>query len=284
MVKGTGTTGSDRGTNGARRKLSIILAAGFLLVLVAITIGNAESQISNFAADGVAETRTHVWIWEVSSVLAWLSLTPLIWWVVARIRPPRFAWPVVAVAAVAGMPIASTLHIGVMIGLRHLTYAAMGETYRFEGGLADPFLYEFRKDIGTYLQFAGLAALAQWLLSRVGLSQQSPDATLSASASPRTITIVDGARRHLVPVGTVEHVIAAGNYVEVHAEGRLLLHRATLASIENELGDGFVRIHRSRIVNRAAIRSVESDRSGDFSVELTNGTMLAGSRRFRDRL
>jgi len=46
-------------------------------------------------------------------------------------------------------------------------------------------------------------------------------------------------------------------------------------------GQGFVRIHRSRLVQRARIAQVESKPSGDYVVRLLDGRELAGSRRYR---
>lgn len=49
-------------------------------------------------------------------------------------------------------------------------------------------------------------------------------------------------------------------------------------------GSGFARFHRGRLVRRAAIRRIETDRSGDFPVALEGGATLRGSRRFRPGL
>ena len=279
-----GTSGGEAGTSGGRRRLAAVLAAGFLLTLIVVTIGNAESTISDFAAAGVNETAAHIWIWQVSSVLAWLSVTPLIWWCVARVRPQRLGWPLTVLVAVLGLPAASAWHIAVMIGLRHAAYAATGEHYTFAGSIAAPYLYEFRKDVATYLQFTGLAVLAHWLLGRVDPPARARAPLPAAATAQLTFSVIDGAKRYLLPIDTIEHICAAGNYVEVHAGGRVLMHRATLTGIESELVSAFVRIHRSRLVRRAAIRSVRTDRSGDFSVELESGTLLSGSRRYRDQL
>jgi len=274
--KVSGTNGCDEGTSGARRKLAFLMAAIFLIVLTLIMIGNAESMISDFAAAGVPETKAHIWIWEVTSVLAWLSVTPLIWWGGARIRPPRFAWPAVAGTLVVGAVVASGWHIALMIGLRKLIYALQGESYRFAGNIADPYLYEFRKDVPTYLQFVALALLCQWLLDRVGTPSVAP-----AAESGRFVAVSDGAVTHQVPVDDIVQIVAAGNYVEIERDGRALLHRATLATMEAELGPRFVRIHRSRLINRDAIRRIETNQSGDFEVMLSDGSVAKGSRRYR---
>lgn len=284
MVTEAVTSGGQSGTSSGRRKLVAVLLTGFLLILAVVTDSNAVSTISDLAAAGVPETGAHVWIWEISSALAWLSITPLIWLCVEHVRPPRLRWPVVALVALLGLPIASAWHVAFMIALRHLAYVAIGEKYHFAGSIADPYLYEFRKDAATYLQFIGLGVLTQWLLSRSNAPALADRVRPTPAFERTTFTVVDGAKRHFLPVDTIEHIRAAGNYVEVHTDGRVLLHRATLAGVGAELGNDFVRIHRSRLVRRATIRGVHTDRSGDFSVELGSGVILGGSRRYRNML
>jgi hypothetical protein len=242
-------------------------------------VGNAESMISDFAAAGVPETHAHIWIWEITSVFAWVSVTPLIWWAVARVRPPRFSWPVAAAILILGAAVASGWHIALMIALRKLAYAVEGASYHFAGNIADPYLYEFRKDVPTYLQFVALAVLCQWLLDRVGL----PDATPPEEGG-RFVAVNDGTVTHQVPVDDIVQIVAAGNYVEIERDGRALLHRATLATMEAELAPRFVRIHRSRLINRDAIRRIETNQSGDFEVVLSDGSVAKGSRRYRAAL
>jgi len=270
-----GTSGGNMGMSGVRRRLAFIMLGLFAAVLTLITIGNAESMISDFDAAAVHETTGHIWIWEVSSVLAWICAMPVIWWGTARIRPPRFGWPVTAALFVAGLPIASGIHIGLMILFRKLAYWPEGLSYHFEGGIAWPYLYEFRKDAATYLQLVVLAVLCQWLLARVGTGAKA------FGEADRFLAVGDGAVTHQVPIADIVQINAAGNYVEIDAGGRTLLHRTTLAAIEGELGDRFVRIHRGRLVNRDAIRRVENNQSGDFEVELSDGSKAKGSRRYR---
>lgn len=52
----------------------------------------------------------------------------------------------------------------------------------------------------------------------------------------------------------IDHIRAAGNYVELHGRGRTILHRATISAVAVALqGNGFVRIHRSTLVRRDAV-------------------------------
>jgi hypothetical protein len=270
------TSGGGTGTNGVRMRLALVMAAVFLLVLVLITIGNAESMMSDFAAAKVPVGPWQVWTWEVTSIIAWLSVTPLIWWAVARLRPPRLSLLIVALLLVAGAIVASAWHIGLMIGLRQIVYALEGQHYHFAGAIQNPYLYEFRKDVPTYVEFVALAALCQWLLARVGDHPPAPELP-----EGRFLAVGDGAVTHQVPIDDILLVTAAGNYVELELGGRTLLHRATLAGMEAELGGRFARIHRSRLVNRDAIRRIETNQSGDFELVLADGRSVKGSRRYR---
>jgi hypothetical protein len=275
MAKAMGTNGGGNGMNGAQRRLLLILGAGFVLTLAAVMLANVESTMSDFADAGIRETRAHVWIWQATSVLAWFTTAPAIWWLIAHVRPPRFSWPAVAALIILASVPLSLWHIGVMVGLRKLSYALAGSHYLFFDKVSNPLLYEYRKDLASYFQFAGFAAIAHWLFARAAIPASPPEA-------PRILKVADGAVTHQVPVDEIDHVNAAGNYVELAWAGRTLLHRATLAAVAAELGPAFVQIHRSRLVRRAAVRRVETDRSGDFTVTLADGTSLRGSRRYRD--
>jgi hypothetical protein len=276
MATGMGTSGGGGGMSGAQRRLAILLGAGFLVILLVVMLANAESTMSDLAAANIRETKAHVWLWEATSIISWMAVMPLIWWLVRYVRPPRFSWGVVALLIVlASLPM-SLAHIVLMVGLRKLYYAAEGSRYVFLSRFANPLLYEYRKDFASYLQFSALAAIAQWLIARAA------DPPVLAPETPVILTIADGAVTHQVPVDQIAHVSAAGNYVEIAWAPRTLLHRTTLAAVAQELGAGFVQIHRSRLVRRAAIRRIETDRSGDFTVTLEDGTELKGSRRYRE--
>lgn len=274
---GAGTNGGDAGTSGARARRQRIgwLLAGFMLFAVVQSIANVESTLDDLGRAGIGEPRWHVWTWQLSSLLTWTLLMVPLWWLVARVRPPRMALPLaVLVHAIATVPV-SLLHVFAMIGIRKLVYAALGETYVF-GGWPMALLYEYRKDVASYLMIVAFLAFAQWLLAR--------PAPPSEGGEARILRVADGGVTHRVPVESIDWAAAAGNYVELAWQGRTLLHRSTLAALAEQLGPGFARIHRGRLVRRDAVRSVETDRSGDFSVTLASGAVLRGSRRYRDAL
>jgi hypothetical protein len=79
---------------------------------------------------------------------------------------------------------------------------------------------------------------------------------------------------------------SAGNYVEVHlVDGRKPMLRGTLASVETALKPhGFVRTHRSWLVNPLRVRELTAEGSGDFRVGLDGGAEAPVSRRFPQAL
>jgi hypothetical protein len=78
----------------------------------------------------------------------------------------------------------------------------------------------------------------------------------------------------------IDWVRAAGNYVELRAAERTVVHRSPIGSIERELAcHGFVRIHRSTLVRRDRIARVRTE-----DVVLHDGTHLKIGKRYRAAL
>ncbi|HYM62810.1 MAG TPA: LytTR family DNA-binding domain-containing protein, partial [Thermoanaerobaculia bacterium] len=83
----------------------------------------------------------------------------------------------------------------------------------------------------------------------------------------------------------IDWIAAAGNYVYLHAAGVSHLIRATLKTIERKLDpERFLRIHRSAIVNIDAVREVIPASHGDCELLLRDGSRIACSRTFSERL
>jgi DNA-binding LytR/AlgR family response regulator len=104
-------------------------------------------------------------------------------------------------------------------------------------------------------------------------------------AAPLSFDIRDGTRLVRAPLDEIVAVRSAGNYVEfLLSDGRRPLMRSPLASVEEQLADlGFVRTHRSWLVNAARVTGLRPEGSGDYAVEL--GDLEAPlSRRFPQAL
>jgi two-component system LytT family response regulator len=104
-------------------------------------------------------------------------------------------------------------------------------------------------------------------------------------AFPEHLLLQAGARQRLVPVQSIDSLLASDNYVEVHCGRERYLTRETLTAIGAKLDPRqFVRIHRSRIVRIGAVQDVELLPSGQYLLRLHNGQKLSGGRSYRHRL
>jgi two-component system response regulator AlgR len=110
-------------------------------------------------------------------------------------------------------------------------------------------------------------------------------AAAAGQAPRRHLSVVERGRIQLVPVADIVYLKAELKYVTIRTAEREILIEESLASLEQEFGAMFVRIHRSCLVARARIRSVERviDESGEgasWAVSLDGlGGRLAVSRR-----
>ena len=102
---------------------------------------------------------------------------------------------------------------------------------------------------------------------------------------PERLAIRSDGRVRLLDIDEVDRIVAAGNYVEIHAGTKQHLLRETMASLEARLDpQRFIRVSRAAIVSIARIREVQPLFNGDFVVLLRNGAQVNGSRRFRTAL
>ena len=87
----------------------------------------------------------------------------------------------------------------------------------------------------------------------------------------------------VVEVGEVLAIASAGNYVELQLEHRSLLHRVPLARLAERLDPAnFVRTHRTAIVRRDQIQTLEVVSDGAYRALLRNGGEAPVSARYVD--
>ncbi|HYE45672.1 MAG TPA: LytTR family DNA-binding domain-containing protein [Caulobacter sp.] len=263
------TSGAPSGTNGgAERRAFWICMAGAILFIGAINTVNALSWL----AEDPDATLAQAAIIEGSSGLMSLALIWIPWQTLRRLpldRPPL--WRTLAIHAAAFLLFAA-LHIG---GFTLLRVAVLGPAYEV-GPWFDRFVYELRKDALYYT----MVMVTFWLIRDRILRAAAPPAS-----DPATFDIRDGARLVRAPLADILAVSSAGNYAEFHlADGRKPLMRASLASLEARLADhGFVRTHRSWLVNVARVTELTPEGSGDYAVTL-GGLVAPLSRRFPEAL
>ncbi|WP_425998747.1 LytTR family DNA-binding domain-containing protein [Caulobacter sp. DWR1-3-2b1] len=271
--KQTGTNGALFGMSGEEHRSILrawLLGIGLISSICVVNVLTTQHDAPHLGALPPA-------IWEVSSALVTMVIFAIpaaaaLW---THRKAPHW-WQAGLVHLVAVFAY-SALHVAGFVALRKLAYLVLlQQTYDF-GDVSSEFPYEFRKDMMAY----GLASIIYYL----SLRQGSRQAAALISPSLATFDIQDGARLVRVPINDILAVRSAGNYVEfVLVDSRRPLMRTPLASIQTDLiGHGFVRSHRSWLVNKAKVTGLRPEGSGDYAVEL--GELEAPlSRRFPEAL
>jgi two-component system LytT family response regulator len=99
------------------------------------------------------------------------------------------------------------------------------------------------------------------------------------------VVVRDGHRTLAIPPAEIEWLEAEDYYVRIHAGIRRPLVRRTLQSLLEALEpDGFARVHRSAVVNLAAVREVRPLSAGDGEIHLASGQVVRLSRHYRAAL
>jgi hypothetical protein len=267
-----GMNGDALGTDGTERSTFLYGLAAAAALVATINAMNVISESRDAAGAGLLASV----IWEGSS---WLTVMAFFWvpWAAYRLAPPavRPRWRLLV-----HMPAALLFalgHVSGFIGLRKLAYAMVGWHYRVDGFWTD-FGYELRKDVIGYALFiVGLAFIGHLLRLQQAIVPPVP-------SSP-TFDIRDGARLNRVRLEEVLAINSAGNYVEfLLRDGRRLMMRSPLSALEETLGpSGFVRTHRSWLVNTMRVTGLTPEGSGDYAVSIDNLTVPL-SRRFPEAL
>ncbi len=102
---------------------------------------------------------------------------------------------------------------------------------------------------------------------------------------PERLPVPVGYRLRMVPVQSIDCVVAQLNYVELHVGAERLSLRETMAAMESQLDPRhFARIHRSRIVRIAAVTEIETLESGKYVFQLASGARLGSGPAYRERV
>jgi hypothetical protein len=215
-------------------------------------------------------------VWEASSGIVLLALA---WGPMLAIRcfplSPGRRLRDLAVHMALSLPF-SLAHVALMVTLRQAAYVVAGEIYEFNGA----WLYEYRKDAITYTLYAG----TYWLSTRLVGGSQPP--AENGAETAESILIDEGQRVLRVAPGDILGARSCGNYVEfLLADGRRPLMRTTLGGLGTQIAPlGFVRTHRSWLVNARRVAQIEAQGSGDYGLTLDDGTVVPLSRRYPEAL
>jgi hypothetical protein len=271
-------------------RVPLALAVLWILVHGAV---NSASVANDLARRGVPFELAEPWIWELSS-----ALSLLVWLVPVMLFDQRLRAHTARLGARMAAYVVASIgfslgHVLTMVALRHLAYRFIGGSYEF-GPWQDGMLYEYRKDLLTFVSILAVAAvwrlwtqrgqpgpgpsIAATTTAGVAMTATEPSMPTAPTFIVRTATQGD----LLVRAEDVDWVEAQGNYVALHVGHEVRLLRHTLAEMETRLKDhGFIRTHRRALVNRERMQAIITPELGELGVRLANGQIapLSESRR-----
>lgn len=147
------------------------------------------------------------------------------------------------------------------------------------------FAYEYLKDVRTFALFVALEHLAGWF----GRRRQGEASLLAAPdvgppvepvERPQHFLVRKLGKEFLVATEDVEYAQAAGNYVNLRVRGHDYPLRITMAVLELRLDPlVFLRPHRSWLINRGQLRSIEPLDGGEALLHMADGAKIPCSRR-----
>lgn len=100
----------------------------------------------------------------------------------------------------------------------------------------------------------------------------------SEHETARAIKIKSAGQIAVVPIANILFCKAAGDYVELICKDQTVLYSGSLVQVSEELAAGFLKVHRSFLVNAKCIKELKRLQSGNGELLLTDGHRVPVSR------
>lgn len=246
------------------RALILLAAAATMLALVATAQSAAFLNYSGEPVPWLGLLKASLVNWYLYALFV-----PFLYWL-AIVRPiDRRGWHMaLPLHLVAGL---------VSAVVKEMLFVAIGDwfrpgVFRLQEILAGDY---FDEVLFFWAIIAAIQAYLGWRRAR------SPE--VQARCLDRFVINGAGGYR-VIPVDDVRWIDAQGNYAQLNTTDGRHLVRNTMASLDRRLGDGFVRVHRGAIVNRAHIERIEPRSHGSYTLVLSGGDRIVTSRSYNRRL
>ncbi len=106
-------------------------------------------------------------------------------------------------------------------------------------------------------------------------------ATEEQAAGPEKLVVDDEGSKIRLDLADIICIESAGDYVAIATGERVYLDRCTIQSMEDRLNSsGFLRVHRSAIVNMRQVTQLTPLGKGRYGLLMTNGKTVTSSRRY----
>lgn len=100
-----------------------------------------------------------------------------------------------------------------------------------------------------------------------------------------TLIVRSVGRIQLIEVKQINWLSTAGNYVELHLDEKVILHRVSLSYLEKHLPEGeFLRVHRTAMIRVSQVTEFLTLADGQYAVMLKNGEKVNVSQTHKENL
>jgi hypothetical protein len=254
------------------------------LLFLGTAAGNVLAQWMRAWRDVQPFPALTVSIEEFSSALASLALLAVLHAAARRWPLHADTWRRRILLYVLGAIAWWLLHVSAMVLMRKLAFALIGQQYTY-GAWPAQWFYEFFKDVQTYsLLVIAVHAVAWFGRQRQGeahlLAEPDVGPPVEPVERPQHFLVRKLGKEFLVATEDVEYAQAAGNYVNLRVRGHDYPLRITMAVLEQRLDPvQFLRPHRSWLINRDQLRSIEPLDGGEALLHMVDGVKVPCSRR-----
>ena len=119
-----------------------------------------------------------------------------------------------------------------------------------------------------------------WLFFKRARGRDPENTPVLEPEAPKRIELTSNGKVEFVDIHDIVRFCGAGDYVEVFLNnGRSALHSASLAALERDLSHGFIRVHRSHIVNAQCVQSLTRQSAGTGELQMSDRATVPVSRR-----
>lgn len=250
------------------------------LLLLSLLIEGTTEQME-IARRGTADAGSLAgeWLYEISSHFSILiaALTILFW--INRF-PISLSNAVHRIPVyVFGFVVFTMLHVLLMVGIRHIFWGFVADGhYNFGLFMLEPWAYEVRKDVFTYLLI-----LSTFLTARhIGALREELKVAREDAKRTGRLSLKAGGRTLVLPADEIIHAKSSGNYVELYTKAGMHFIRITLAELEVLLREAAVepvRVHRSYLTTREHLVAFDAK-----DVLLSTGLRLPIGRKYKSGL
>lgn len=174
---------------------------------------------------------------------------------------------------------ASALSVSLLVEIGSVPLAQLELWWRHAGP------WQLQADLLLYAAMLGALVALRRRRGDSGPRGEAASTPGGSRSDLRRLPVSSGDEVRLIPVDDILWIEGAGSYARIHLDGTSHLTRKTLTELADRLEPaGFLRVHRSSIVNLRHLRSLESAGRGALRARLTDGTSVRVAASRTDRL